>query len=130
MKRAEEIAAGTAEPGALESTGLVTTRYDAFARNGHIDDTPPEVVQKVFAMTEGKTEAVEANGRVFLIALRAVNAADPADPDVAALRKQVDEQMSQAMAQDMFQLFTGAVEARAGIRLDQGAIAAVNAQLN
>ncbi len=130
VKLGDDVAARTPDPGALELTGLVTTRYDGFARNGHIDNTPPEIVQKAFAMEGGKTEVVDAEGRVFLIALRAVNAADPASPDVVSLRKQVDDQMAQSMSQDIFQLYTEAVEARAGIRLDQGAIAAVNAQMN
>ena len=130
VRLATDIAAKTTEPAMLERSGLVTTRYDGFARNGHIDGAPAEVAERAFAMAEGATEVVTAGGQVFLIALRAVHAADPADPDVASLRKQVDDQMSQAVAQDLFQLFTEAVEARAGIRLNPAAIAAVNAQMN
>ena len=118
------------DPAALQASGLVVTRYDDFARGGFIDKTPPEVVQSAFTMADGTTAAVEAQGRVFLIALRAVNAADPTAPEVVQLRGQVATQMSQSIAQDMFQLYTEAVEARAGIKLDQNAIAAVNAQLN
>lgn len=130
VRLATDIAAKTTEPAMLERSGLVTTRYDGFARNGHIDGAPAEVAERAFAMAEGATEVVTAGGQVFLIALRAIQAADPADPDVASLRRQVDDQMSQAVAQDLFQLFTEAVEARAGIRLNPAAIAAVNAQMN
>lgn len=129
-KMADDIAAASTDPAALESSGLVVTRYDDFARGGFIDKTPPEVVQRAFTMADGTTAAVETQGRVFLIALRAVNAADPTAPEVVQLRGQVATQMSQSIAQDMFQLYTAAVEARAGIKLDQNAIAAVNAQLN
>jgi peptidyl-prolyl cis-trans isomerase D len=130
VKLATDIAARTTDPETLASSGLVTTRYDDFARNGHIDGAPADVAERAFAMQAGKTEVLEAGGRVFLIALRSVNAADPTDPEVVSLRKQVDEQMSQAFAQDVFQLFTEAVEARAGIQLNQQAIAAVNSQMN
>ena len=129
-KMADDIAAASTDPEALQASGLVVTRYDDFARGGFIDRTPPEVVQRAFTMADGTTAAVEAQGRVFLIALRAVNAADPTAPEVVQLRGQVATQMSQSIAQDMFQLYTEAVEARAGIKLDQNAIAAVNAQLN
>jgi peptidyl-prolyl cis-trans isomerase D len=108
----------------------VTTRYDDFARGGFIDGAPPEVAQKVFVMEPGKTDVVEAAGQVYLVGLRQVNAADSASPEVEQFRKQVDEQLSQALAQDIFQLFTQTIETRAGIQLDQAAIAAVNAQLN
>ncbi len=129
-KMADDIAAASTDPAALEASGLVVTRYDDFARGGFIDKTPPEVVQRAFTMADGTTAAVETQGRVFLIALSAVNAADPTAPEVVQLRGQVATQMSQSIAQDMFQLYTEAVEARAGIKLDQNAIAAVNAQLN
>lgn len=128
------LAADTAkrltDASALEASGLVTTRYADFARGGFIDKAPPEVAQEVFKMEPGKTAVVEAKGQVFVVGLSKVNAADPADPDVVQFRKQLDEQMSQAVAQDMFQLFTQSVENRAGIQLDQAAIAAVNAQMN
>lgn len=127
---ADGIAAKTADPAALEGSGLVTTRYDGFARGGFIDGTPPEVAEEVFRMPAGTTGTVEAGGRVFLIGLRAVNLADATAPEIVELRKQVDTQMSQALAQDLFELFARATETRAGVRVDQGIIAAVNAQLN
>jgi peptidyl-prolyl cis-trans isomerase D len=130
VRLAAEIAAKTADAAALERSGLVTTRFDGFARNGHIDGAPPEVTERAFAMAEGTTEVVDTGGQVFLIGLRAVHAADPEDPEVQALRRQVNERMSQAVAQDLFQLFTEAIEARAGLHLNTAAIAAVNAQLN
>lgn len=130
VRLATETAAKLTDPAALESSGLVTTRYADFARGGFIDGAPPEVAQEVFRMAPGKTGVVEAKGQVFVVGLTKVNAVDPADADVAQFRKQVNEQLSQAMAQDMFQLFTQSVENRAGIQLDQAAIAAVNAQMN
>lgn len=131
LKRlAAETVAKLTDAAALESSGLVTTRYADFARGGFIDKAPPEVAKEVFRMAPGKTAVVEAKGQVFVIGLSKVNAADPADTDVATFRKQVSEQMSQAFAQDIFQLFTQSVENRAGIQLDQAAIAAVNAQMN
>ena len=130
VRLATETAAKITDPAALEASGLVTTRYADFARGGFIDNAPPEVAQELFRMEPGKTGVVEANGQVFVIGLTRINAADPTDADVAQFRKQVNEQLSQALAQDMFQLFTQSVENRAGIRLDQAAIAAVNAQMN
>ncbi|MCB2135987.1 MAG: SurA N-terminal domain-containing protein, partial [Rhodobacteraceae bacterium] len=37
----------------LAATGLVTTRYDDFARGGFIQDAPAEVAEKVFTMAVG-----------------------------------------------------------------------------
>ncbi|HQU67727.1 MAG TPA: SurA N-terminal domain-containing protein [Albidovulum sp.] len=127
---ATDTAAKLSDPALLESSGLVTTRYDDFARGGFIDGAPPEVAQKVFVMAPGKTDVVEAAGKVFLVGLRQVNAADLATPEIQQFHKQVNEQLSQALSQDMFQLFTQTIETRAGIQIDQAAVAAVNAQMN
>ncbi|MEZ5779394.1 MAG: SurA N-terminal domain-containing protein [Paracoccaceae bacterium] len=127
---AEEIQAGLANGAALESTGLVTTRYDDFARGGFIDGASAEVVQRAFALSEGESAVIDAEGKVFIVALKAIHPADPTDPDVARIRDGLEAQISQALAQDMFQLYVQAIEAEAGIRLDPAAINAVHAQMN
>lgn len=130
LKLAEEIQASLAGGGTLEGAGLVTTRYDGFARGGFIADTPPDVADKAFALPEGGSAVVESAGRVHLVALNAVHAADPAGDEVVRTREALEAQLGQSLAQDMFQLFTQSIEAEAGIRLDAAAINAVHAQMN
>jgi peptidyl-prolyl cis-trans isomerase D len=56
--------------------------------------------------------------------------ADPADEDVQALQNSINAQIGQQMAQDAFQLFTGALISEAGVSLDNNAISVINAQIN
>lgn len=130
VKRADEIAASVAAGGTLEGAGLVTTRYDDFARGGFIADTPAAVAEKAFTLAEDGSAVVESDGRVFLVALNAITAADPAGDEVVQTREALEAQLGQSLAQDMFQLFTQSLEAEAGIRLDTAAINAVHAQMN
>lgn len=127
---AEEIKATLADGGTLEGAGLVITRYDDFARGGFIADAPAAVAETAFSLDEGGSAVVESAGRVHLVALNAVHPADPAGDEVVQTREAVEAQLGQSLAQDMFQLFTQAIEAEAGIRLDAAAINAVHAQMN
>ena len=113
----------------LEGLGLVTTHYDDFARDGFVADAPADIGKQVFAMTAGDSRVIQAEGRVFLVTLGAVTPADMANPDVATRRAQIGVSANQSMARDVFELFTRAAQAEAGVSINQAAVDAVNAQM-
>jgi peptidyl-prolyl cis-trans isomerase D len=115
--------------GSLSKRGLVTTFYTRFARTGHIDAAPAEVVTAAFATPKDKAETIDADGRVFVVQVTAIHAIDPAAGDSKQLTDAIAEQTRQAVSQDIFTLYAQAVQAEAGITLDENAIAAVNAQV-
>ena len=127
---AETLKTRIEEGVALESTGVVATRYEGFARDGFIADAPGQVVEEVFALAPGGAAVVDADGRVFVAALGAIVPADMAGEDVARTRAALSAQIGQSMAEDMFQYFTQAVQNEAGVTLDHGALNAVHAQMN
>jgi peptidyl-prolyl cis-trans isomerase D len=112
----------------LESLGLVTTRFDRFARGGFISDAPAEVAGAVFAAEAGAHQIVDAQNRVLVFTLREIHPATLSDPDVAGTAEQVGAQADQGLAQDVFEYFTMGLESGAGITLDQAAINAVHSQ--
>lgn len=114
----------------LDASGLVVTRFNDFARGGFIADTPAEVASAAFRLAEGEAAVVDTPGRVHLVQVTAIHAADPAADEVVQAREAIEAQFGQSLAADMFQLFTQAIEAKAGIRLDPAAINAVHAQMN
>lgn len=113
----------------LENLGLVTTRYDDFARDGFVADAVPEIGKAVFGMTAGTSQVVDAAARVFLVSLTAINPADKANPDVAARRAQLAAQLGQSLGNDVFEQFTRAAQAQYGLVLNEAAVDAVNAQM-
>jgi peptidyl-prolyl cis-trans isomerase D len=127
---AGEIKAKLDTGAALAATGLVATRFERFARDGFVADTPEEVANAAFRLPEGGSAVVDTPGRVHLVAVSAHHAADPAGDEVVQLRETIEAELGQSLAADMFQLFTQGIETRAGIRLDARAINAVHAQMN
>ncbi|MGB3315347.1 MAG: SurA N-terminal domain-containing protein [Albidovulum sp.] len=115
---------------ALEATGVIATRYQDFARDGFIADTPAQVVEEVFALTQGGATIVDAGGKVFVTALTGITPADAAADDTTRTSTALSAQVGQAMSEDMFQLFTQSIETEAGVTLDNAALNAVHAQMN
>ena len=114
----------------ITATGLVTTRYDEFGRNGHIDGAPAALVEQVFQLEGGGVAVVEGQDVVYIAALADVHEADRDGAEFKATREAIAAQVGQSLAQDMFQLYTQAISNEAGIRLDQTAVNAVHAQMN
>jgi peptidyl-prolyl cis-trans isomerase D len=102
----------------------MTSRAMAF-----VVDAPADIGKQVFAMTAGDSRVIQAEGRVFLVTLGAVTPADMANPDVATRRAQIGVSANQSMARDVFELFTRAAQAEAGVSINQAAVDAVNAQM-
>lgn len=129
LKLAEEQLAQTANGVSLDGLGLITTQYDNFARDGFVTDAPPEIAKQVFEMTAGDTKVIDAANRVFLVSLTAVIPADLKQADTAAKRDQIKTRLSQAMARDVFEMFSRNLQSGAGVSLNQAMVDAVNAQL-
>lgn len=126
---AVELIAQIENGATLASLGLVTTRHDDFGRDGYVSDAPSALSVKVFDMIAGETRVVDAEGRVLLVHLEAVSPANMAEPDVAETREQLRASLSGAMSRDLFEMYSRALQAEVGIRLDPNAIAAVNARM-
>lgn len=127
---AAEIVARVTQGTPLSSTGLVTTRYENFRRNGFLSGAPQQVVEQVFSLSKGQTAAVDDGEAVYVVALEDVHPAEREDEEVRATREALEAQIAQAIGTDMLQAFTAAIQEQAGINLNTAALNAVHAQLN
>ena len=126
--RAAEAKAAVEGGASLGSFGIVEVTQ-SIARNGFLENTPPEMLTAAFAMTEGELRVIEAPGFTGLLRLDSIQPAAPEDPDAIATRAALSSQVAQALSQDAFALFAGALTNEAGITMDEQAINAVHAQI-
>ena len=126
--RLAEIETGLAQGAALGNFGIVSVSQ-AMPRGARVDSAPAELMETVFAMTEGEVRQVVQGGFVGLLRLDAVQRADHSAPEASLLKSAVVAQFGQQMGQDAWALFSAALEQGAEIRLDEGVIAAVHAQM-
>lgn len=113
----------------LAGLGRVTTHYEDHPRDGFVADAPTEIGKQVFEMTAGDSRVIEAEGRIFLVTVGSVTPADMADPEVGTRRAQIATSLDQSMARDVFELFARAAQAQTGVKINQAAVDAVNAQM-
>lgn len=127
--RAVEIKALVEGGASLGSFGIVE-RTGGIARDGFVENTPPQFLQDVFAMDAGQMRVIEGPGFTGLVLLDTITPGDGQGDDAAALKGALATQIEQALSQDALSMFTNALTGSAGITLDQNAINAVHAQFN
>lgn len=129
MTMAQESLAQIENGATLEALGLVTTRFDDFARDGFVADAAPAIGKQVFEMTAGDSRVIDADGHVYLVTLTAVTPADMNADRVKAAHEKISAALGQSVGRDLFEMYTKATQAGVGITLNQAAINAVNAQM-
>lgn len=129
-ERAQEAA--QAIEGGAEMAGLDLPLRTArgLSRDGFLEDAPAQMVENVFQMQEGDVRVFAAEGGAALVRLDTVIPPDGDDAEAQAIKSDFSARAAQAIAGDALQMFTRAVEAEAGIEIDQQAINAVHAQFN
>lgn len=99
-------------------------------RDGWLDGAPAELIGAAFRVeTPDEIEVVNAEGRVFMLRLDAVRAADLTDADAQRVGQAVAQRLGQSLQADLFDYYAQAAQARAGIELNQQAINAINARI-
>ncbi|RCW84856.1 SurA N-terminal domain-containing protein [Paracoccus lutimaris] len=128
------MAAGALEPAAPEAVPVAPVPEPAhvataLTRGGFINGVPQDLVTQAFEIAEpGVTEIVDADNRVFLVTLDAIHPAATDDDEARQVRDGIEARLSDAMRQDVFDYFTRALQAQAGVTVNQTAVDAVNAQ--
>ncbi|MEJ6398727.1 SurA N-terminal domain-containing protein [Yoonia sp. 208BN28-4] len=128
MDRAFEIADTIRPLTSLESLGLTANEEPEISRRSFIEGTPPNFTETVYEMDEGGIEVLEAGDNAIIVRLNRIYAADD-EAETSANRETVADTAAAGIAQDIFEVFSGQVQQRTDIVLDQAAINAVNASL-
>ncbi|MEL6702066.1 MAG: peptidyl-prolyl cis-trans isomerase, partial [Pseudomonadota bacterium] len=103
----------------MATLGLTAQEESDLPRTAFVPDAPADFLIEVFDMAPGETLIIPGDGRVALVRLDAVNAADLNDPDTAALANAVTAQVGQDYALDLYQVFSQGVVDKTSITLDQ-----------
>ncbi|HLQ19849.1 MAG TPA: peptidyl-prolyl cis-trans isomerase [Tabrizicola sp.] len=126
--RAGEIKAALEGGAAIGSFGIVDVTPET-PRSGFVADAPETLLADVFTMAEGEVRVIEDAGFVAVVKLDRILPAATEGEEAEAMQAALEGQARQAISQDVFDAFTSALTAEAGIALDQAAINAVHASL-
>lgn len=130
-KLADEILPRIAKGEDLASFGLAANHEDAVTRDAFLEDVPEGLVAKAFELAPGEAARIPGTKGTDTVALVRTDEILPPDPDNAdliAARAAYSTQMDQQLTLDVEDAFARAIEDSAGVRIDQSAVNAVNAQ--
>ena len=111
--------------------GLNVNREDLLTRDAFLADVPEGLVAKAFELAPGTAARIpgtKGTNAVALVRTDVVMPPDPENADLVAARVDYATQMDAQLASDLQDAFTRAIESSAGVRIDQPAVSAVNAQ--
>ncbi|MBV1903703.1 MAG: SurA N-terminal domain-containing protein [Marinosulfonomonas sp.] len=97
-------------------------------RAAFIQGAVPALMARVFELSEGDSALVQAEGKVWIIQLREILPPEADNPEAEALAAAVAGETAQGIAQDLLASFTRAIQADAGISLNQAALNSIHTQ--
>ena len=106
---------------------VAPVRFDGLRRSDVMPGLPRDLVAASFEMERGDIRVIDGDTRVHLVELHDIQSPDTMLDDVAMLRDALDEQVSQSIAQDLFDYFAANLRDQTPIQLNQQVIDAVQA---
>ncbi|MEM9343811.1 MAG: peptidyl-prolyl cis-trans isomerase [Pseudomonadota bacterium] len=107
---------------------LGTIRETGIARDGFIEGMPGGVIDGIFQMAEGDVRVFQTPTGAALVRVDTVIPPSEDDPEGSAIKAALAGQVDQSLARDALQMFSGAIQNRTGIDINQQAINAIHAQ--
>ncbi len=99
------------------------------ARRGFVPNVPADFIGTVFDMdAPGDTRKLEGETAVYVIRLDAITPPDLSDPRIADQAGELLNETAAAVGSDILDAYAAAIQAQAGITLNQPALNAVHAQ--
>ncbi len=129
LAKAEEIATEMGPLTELASFGLTANVETNMTRQSFIEGTPPGFMTDVFELTLGQSVVVENGQTAIVVRLDAEHPADRTDPQWAAQYETLAETAMAGVANDLYGVFSGDLQLRTDVAIDQNALSAVHASI-
>ena len=123
--KAESLTGTLAEADGFEAAGLTPQLGEGMTRSSYVDGTPDDFMDQVFDLDEGGVAVLPAGDSVVVLRLDAVTPAGE-DDQTQALMDRLSQQLDQALAQGLFDIYSNAVMRDADPQIDQRAVSAVH----
>jgi peptidyl-prolyl cis-trans isomerase D len=130
LAQAETSAQAIADGATFEDQGLTPQAEAGLTRRSAIEGTAPEFIATAFSLEPGQTRAIATDDGAIILRVDGVTPAPEDDPAVVAEREALASQVSGSISGDLFDAFVRKLQGGAEIRIDDQAVAAVNAQFN
>ena len=111
----------------FEAAGLTPSTGKGLTRQGFQAGTPPGTIPTIFGMSKGDVALIDGDERLYVVRLDSVEVPQTGGSEMDTILGSLRDAAANDIAQDLYQALADDIRARAGITLDQQAIAAVHA---
>ena len=125
--QAEETVAALKSGKSFEEAGLKPQTAKGLTRQGFQEGTPPGTIPAIFEMDKGDVTLLDGDDQLFILRLDTVGADGTSSTELDQIRQTLRTSAANDIAQDIYLALAEDIRNRAGIKLDQQAIAAVHA---
>ncbi|MFD0858288.1 peptidyl-prolyl cis-trans isomerase [Roseovarius aquimarinus] len=125
--QAEEAVEKIEGGASFEEAGLTPREAGGITRQGFQGSTPPGTIPTIFEMETGDVTTVAGDAQLYVIRLDDVSVPEGNGGEMDAIRGSLQDSAANDIAQDLYQALAEDIRTRAGITIDQQAIAAVHA---
>ncbi len=112
----------------IATLGVDTIQQVGTLRDDVVEGTPVGFVETVFKMQKGAAQIIDGNEVVFVVRLADVQKPDTENPDLPEITTNLQAAISQALSDDIFAAFNGAVQSEVGVSINSAAVNAVHSQ--
>jgi peptidyl-prolyl cis-trans isomerase D len=113
----------------LASLGLAANDEPQLTRQSFIEGTLPSFTNVAYDLEPSEVRVLESGDNAVIIRLNGIAAAVGAEDETAANRETVANSAAAGIAQDIFEIFSGQVQQRTDVNIDQAALNAVHVYL-
>lgn len=117
-----QIEAGADFAATISAMGDLATEETDVSRTSPPAGLPPAVGLELFNLTEGEVATYESDEGAYVIKIDSLSAFDPLSEDGAAFLAQVETQIQDDIANDLYILFANGVVSTTDITINQGMI--------
>lgn len=125
---ADDLLAQISSGADMATLGFDVTVETGMLRESTVVGTPFDFVTGLFEMDKGAAHIVDGNGVVFIARLDDILPPDAGNPDLAEIKTGLQTAISQALADDIFAAYNGALQSEAGVYVNSAVVNAVHAQ--
>jgi len=125
---AEALAAQIQPDTAFESLALTASTEGDLTRRGFVSGTPDGFMAQVFEMAAGEVRVLPTATGSVIVRLDSIAPVDETDESIISERASVADRISQGIAQDLFDIYSGQLQTSTKTDINQSAVNAVIAQ--
>ena len=111
----------------ITALDLPVQTESGLVRSSILPSLPANAMAKITGLEEGQIASIGADGRVYIVQVTAKSLPSD-DEEFQSRRASIEFELSRSLARDIYAIYSNALQAEAGISLNQHAINAVHAQ--